>query len=174
MDRKTENMIYNIGKSMLQENLGLAKMKPNFVPNAYTDPEAYAAWKRSQGVDDIGDANAPGTKMTRILGSGLAGVDGSDKVDGETWGPGDKIGTLGKSFPKASGTQTSTDTVENVPQEADHGLWDKLGGAWDGLGDKWSGLSTPEKAGVVGLVGAPLALGASYLAYKKMKENKKR
>ena len=163
MDRKTENMIYNIGRSMLQET-SLAKIASgiNVAPNPHTDWNGYVAWRAKQGnpVSQTADPNSLETTALKQQGYVNAAAQGLDKHDtAETWGPGDKSSAL-KTVPSTS--TAPTDAIGST----DPSLFDRTG-EW------WGGLSTPEKAGVVGLVGAPLALGASYLAYKKMKENKK-
>lgn len=161
MDRKTENMIYNIGRSMLQET-SLAKMASgiNVAPNPHTDWDGYVTWRAKQGnpVSQTADPNSLETISLKQQGYVNAAAQGLDKHDtAETWGPGDKSSAL---------RPVSTVPI-NVGDSTDPSLFDRAG-------DWWGGLSTPEKAGVVGLAGAPLALAGSYLAYKKMKENKKR
>lgn len=163
MDRKTENMIYNIGRSILQET-SLAKMASgiNVAPDPYSDWNGYVAWRAKQGnpVSQTADPNSLETISLKQQGYVNAAAQGLNKHDtAETWGPGDKSSAL---KPISSTPTAPTNTVNST----DHSLFDRAG-------DWWGGLSTPEKTGVIGLVGAPLALGASYLAYKKMKENNK-
>jgi len=180
MDRKTQNLIYNVGKSILQEEkngvfgfdtsgIGAQlKFNPASLP-----PKEYIEYAKSHGLTTTADPNDPETKLMRIHGELLAQADGTDKYDtAETWGPGDKTTVLGKTGPS---TPAAPATDAGAP-DSDPGMFSRAGEWFSGLpnrtGEWWGGLSNPEKAGVIGLAGAPLALGASYLAYKKLRNKK--
>ena len=194
MDRKTQDLLYNIGKTILHETSEVSAKGLTMNPAVASGASGHF-FDAPKSIDFNTDGIEVGDKNKGILQREADIARAEDSIGSVPANPKEfhnmllkrQLDVIGAKDPEERtlddfGSYTPQPTISATPGTspvAPIGFFDRVSGmasdAKNSIGDFWDARSTPEKIGIGALAaGVPLALTGSYLAYKKMKENKKR